>query len=188
MIVYNLTYPGDTVIFLDFDGPMLPARLHYEEFNSTIMFDPTASWQDDMALKRQVKFDVVMVNLINRWIQEANAKLVISSNWTKYSTFEEICEILEANGITCIDQIHDCWKTTKLSLWSRAEEIAHWLFINRGTVQNYIIIDDDATVLNDQRLIKEKVLLIDFFNGITWKQIFEGCEILGITDYKTILA
>ena len=185
--MYDLSLSGDVLLFLDFDGPLLPARMHYQEFNSTIMFDPEASWQDDHKKKLKIRFDPVIMNVINGWVSQTDAKVVISSNWTKYATFQQICQILEVNGFKHTKSIHESWKTTKLKSWSRADEIANWLFNHSGTYSNYLIIDDDNSVLNDDRIRKDKVLLIDFYNGLQWNQIFEGCEILGITEYEKIL-
>ena len=186
-MMYKCSLTGDVVIFLDFDGPLLPGRLHYQEFNSTIMFDVESHWQDDQALKRQVRFDPVMIHVLNRWIEHLDAKVVISSNWSKFATFEEICEILGANGFKHSDKIHDQWTTTKIKSWNRADEIANWLFNNLGKFSNYIIIDDDASVMHDSRLNPKKVLLIDFNDGLSFSQIFEGCEILGIVEYDKVL-
>lgn len=186
--MYNLSLHGDVVIFLDFDGPLLPARMHYEEFNSTIMFDPEASWQDSHAKKKKIRFDPVIISVLNGWIEQTNAKVVISSNWSKYATLQEISEYLSGNGFKHVLAIHDSWKTTKLKSWSRADEIANWLFNHAGTFSNYLILDDDNSVLNDERIRKDKVLLIDFYNGLQWGQIFEGCEILGITEYEKIIS
>lgn len=188
MTAFKLAYPGETIIFLDFDGPLMPARMHYHEANAPYLFQgPDHPWQDSHEIKKKLRFDPVIINVINKWVEISGAKVVISSNWTKYATFEELMEILEINGLQCGDNIHEQWKTTKLDSWSRSDEISHWLFNNMGNVQNYIIIDDDNVVLNDPRLDPKKVLLIDFYNGLTFHQIFEGCEILGITDYNEIL-
>lgn len=185
--MYKGSVTGDVIIFLDFDGPLLPARMHYEEFNSTVMHEPDQQWHDNFEIKKKIRFDPVMINVLNRWIAETNAKVVISSNWAKWSTLEQICVFLEGNGFKFCDNIHDQWKTPRIPSWTRADEISHWLFNNFGKFSNYMIIDDDDSVMNDQRLDKEKVLLIDFNDGLSFKQIFDGCEILGITEYDKVL-
>ena len=187
MTAFKTTYPGETVIFLDIDGPLIPARMHYHQDNAPFLTQgPEHPWQDHHEIKKNLKFDPVMVSLLNTWVELTDAKIVMSTAWTKYATFEEMMEILENNGIICGDRIHEQWKTTKLKSWSRSDEISNWLFNNMGKIQNYLIIDDDNSVINDHRLNPKKVLLIDFYNGMTFHQIFEGCEILGITDYSKI--
>lgn len=186
--MYKCSLTGDTIIFVDIDGPLLPARMHYDQSNAKILLNPKyadVSWQDDIKLKKQIKFDPVMISLINTWVEAVDAKIVMSTHWTKYSSLTEICAILEANGINH-EALHENWKTTKLKCWTRADEIAHWLFDNSSTFSNYLIIEDDDTVLNDVRINPNKVLLIDFYNGIRFDQIFQGYEILGITDYNNI--
>lgn len=181
--MFKLTLAGETVIFLDFDGPLLPARMHYEEFNSTIMFDDTMSWQDSHELKVKIRFDPVVISMLNRWVEQAPAKVVISSNWSKYASKEQIIEYLVGNGFKFPDQIHEDWCLHKHKSWSRGDEISHWLSNHRGEIKNYLILDDDFSVLNTDRLDDKKVLFIDFFDGMSWNQIFKGFEIFGITDY-----
>ena len=185
--MYKCSSTGDTILFLDFDGPLLPGRMHYESYNSTVMFDFEQKWHDDFEIKKHIRFDPVMINVLNRWIEHTDAKVVISSNWAKWSTFEQICVFLEGNGFAFCDNIHEQWKTPRIPSWTRADEISHWLFNNLGQFSNYMIIDDDISVINDKRLYKSKVLLIDFNDGLSFKQIFEGCEILGITEYDKVL-
>ena len=57
--------------------------------------------------------------------------------------------------------------------------------LSRGSF--HIIIDDDVSVMHDSRLNPKKVLLIDFNDGLSFSQIFEGCEILGIVEYDKVL-
>ena len=94
-------------------------------------------------------------------------------------------KILSGNGFDhAYTSLHEDWRTTKHKLWTRGEEISYWLSHYRGSIKNYLILDDDISVLNHPHLDPKKVILVDFFDGITWRQIFEGFEIFGIVDYK----
>lgn len=180
MTVYIPNLNGDNIIFVDFDGPLLPARMHYEGFNSTVMFDPADTWQSSQEIKRKIRFDPGAVGALNQWIDAANAKVVISSNWSKYATREQIIEILVGNGFLYPESIHEDWKTIKHKMWDRSDEICHWMSNHRNEIQNYIVLDDDESVVRNPRLDIEKVIFVDFFDGMTWKQIFQGFEIFGI--------
>lgn len=184
--MFRLNLTGDTIIFVDIDGPLLPARMHYAKANYDIVVgDMECSWQDDIEKKCRIQFDPCIINALNKWVEEAEAKIVLSTNWTKYSTKEEMQKILSLNGFDhAYTAIHADWKTTKHKAWTRGEEISYWLSHYRGAIKNYMILDDDISVLNHPHLDPKKVLLADFFDGITWRQIFEGFEIFGIVDYK----
>lgn len=184
--MFKLNFTGDTIIFIDFDGPLLPAKMHYSKANYDIIIgDLECSWQDDISKKKRIQFDPCAINAVNKWITASEAKIVLSTNWTKYSSKEELQEILAGNGFEhAYSALHDDWRTTKHRQWSRGDEISHWLSHYRGQIRNYMILDDDTSVLNHPHLDPKKVLLIDFYDGITWRQIFEGFEIFGITDYK----
>ena len=181
----DLVFDGDTIIFIDIDGPLLPARMHYQEDNINIIFKDEL-WFNSPKLKCGIKFDPVMSCLLNKWCQVTEAKFVISSSWTKYSTLEELVIIFKNNGIDIVPNLHKNWKTEKVHKWSRGAEIAQWLKENKGTVKNYLVLDDDDDVMSNEYLDKDKILLIDFFIGISFMQIFKGNEILGITDYSQI--
>ena len=184
--MFNLTLTGDTIIFVDIDGPLLPARMHFTKANHDIILgDVECSWQDDFEKKKRIQFDACIIYALNRWVEETEAKVVLSTNWTKYASKDEMQQILSINGFECVyTSLHQDWKTTKNKSWTRADEISYWLSHYRGKIKNYMILDDDTSVLNHPHLNPEKVLLADFFNGISWEQIFKGFEIFGLTDYK----
>lgn len=170
------------VIFIDIDGPFLPARMHYSN-NASFIFDLKQKWKSSFETRKSIIFDPVMCYILNQWIKITNSRIVFSTDWTKSCSKNELAEIFDRNGVNNLS-FHSNWKTTKnIDGYSRADEIAHWLSHNKDSYSNYLILEDDNSVLNHPSIDHSKVLLIDFLNGISWKQIFEGCEILGITDY-----
>jgi len=183
--MYRLSLDGTNVIFIDFDGPLLPARMHLVEPNRQILVDEECSWQDNHALKKQIKFDPVAISMLNRWLEKAEAKFVLSTNWTKYATMEELQEILSVNGLEgAYTAIHEDWKTVKHKQWSRADEISYWMSNHRGEISGYLMLDDDISIINHPHLDQKRAILVDFYNGIGWRQFFDGFEVFGITDYK----
>ena len=182
-MTYNLN--GETIIFLDFDGPLLPARFHFIPPNNEILMeDYTGEYQDSHEKKLKIKFDPVAIHALNRWTEVSDAKIVLSTHWSKYATKEQLIEYLKNNGFLYTDRIHEHWTTTKHKLWNRGDEISYWLSSHRGEIKNYLIFEDDFSVLNHPHIDPKKVILANFHNGISWEQIFEGFEIFGVTDYK----
>lgn len=186
--MYKLSLNGDNIIFIDFDGPLLPARMHFAFPNCNIVkseVDIESTWQDDHQKKRQIRFDPAIMNILNQLVEKADAKYVLSTNWTKYGTMGELQEILTLNGfLHAYSAIHEDWKTVKHKHWSRGDEISYWMSNHRNEVKGYLILDDDHSVLNHPHLDSKRVVLADFFEGVQWAQFFECFEIFGITDYK----
>lgn len=186
--MFKLSLTGTNIIFVDFDGPLLPARMHLVHPNNSIINlekDPECKWQDDPVIKQKIKFDSVAISVLNDWIDKANAKIVLSTNWTKYSTREELLNLLSSNGLNnAEDIIHDDWKTVKHKQWTRADEISYWMSNHRGEISGYLMLDDDISIINHPHLDPKRAILVDFFNGIQWNQVFEGYEVFGIIDYK----
>ena len=124
--MFRLNLTGETIIFVDIDGPLLPARMHYAKSNYDIVVgDMECSWQDDIEKKCRIQFDPCAVNALNKWVEEAEAKIVLSTNWTKYSTKKEMQKILSGNGFDhAYTALHEDWRTIKHKLWTRGEEIS----------------------------------------------------------------
>ncbi len=185
----NLAQTGETIIFVDIDGPLLPFRMHYHPQNISIMKNPNRQhWVGDdlFKMKRQLVFDPVMVHAINKWTEAAEAKIVMSTAWAEQFSYEQMVEIFDRNGIWT-DCIHDQWMTPRNPTWDRGSEISHWLFHNLGKIKNYLIIDDDISVLDAPGVRPDRVLLIDLNNGLRFDQLWTGCEILGLTQYDKVL-
>lgn len=182
---------GDTILFVDIDGPLLPFRLHYHPDNWELIQKKKANMHIPNAelfeIKRKLKFDPVMVHAINRWLDMTDGKIVFSTAWAEQFEKDQMLEIFRNNGID-VSSVHNQWMTPRCLQWDRGVEISHWLAMNKGTVKNYMVIDDDPSVLNAPGVRKQKVLLIDLVNGLQYHQLWDGCEILGITDYDRVFS
>ncbi len=117
------------VLFLDFDGPMLPHR----------------GWpiQDG---EKYDKFDPIAAATIARLCHVGKVKIVISSTWREDGR-SRIAEILGAAGINP-GYLHQDWRTMELKMGvkSRKMEIAVWLAKHKN-VHRYAILDDEKVDL-----------------------------------------
>ena len=125
------------IIFIDVDGPL--AWGTWNEGKVTI----TNGVEDFLIPYPWVKEDCAALQKI---CEETNAELVISSDWKKHFTFNQLKRIFWHYGITTrlvdITTHQDLWnKMSRSSLeHERALEVAKWARDNKIT--NWIAIDD----------------------------------------------
>ena len=125
------------IIFIDVDGPL--AWGTWNEGKVTI----TGGVEDFTIPYPWVKEDCEALQKI---CNETNAELVISSDWKKHFTFNQLKRIFWHYGITArlidITTHQDLWnKMSRSSLeHERALEIAKWVKDNK--ISNWIAIDD----------------------------------------------
>ena len=131
------------IIFIDVDGPL--AWTTWNDGKVTI-----GDGQDDFTIPYSwVKEDCEALQKI---CDETNAELVVSSDWKKHFTFNQLKRIFRHYGITTrlidITTHQDLWnKMSRPSAeWERAAEICKWVKDNK--VSNWISIDDMR--LNEQ--------------------------------------
>ena len=146
-------------IFLDFDGPMIPAKAFYlpSQTKPARLFDPCATG--------------MLLNIIS----ESNSKIVISSIHRKHG-YAEVCTTLIKNNIDP-SLLHIDWATTTLPNLTRSEEIQMWL--DDHQVDQYIAIDDE---LLDESIVSTKCCGYEGFSMVN----FLECKVmLGVYD-KTL--
>lgn len=112
------------ILFLDIDGPMIPAKAYFLPGQTRIVsvFDPCA------------------VGMLLKLISLTGAKIVISSVH-RYQGMRHIEHLFKLNGIP-IEHLHDDWHTTMDQSYSRSEEIQIWLDAH-PSIEPYIAIDDE---------------------------------------------
>ena len=140
------------VLFLDVDGVLNSIRSCYAYGGYPHTFDENC----------RSKFDWTAVSLIQRICRNSDVKVVISSTWRKFFTYQEIGEGLD---LPVIDS------TPELPGW-RGYEIKDWLD-RHPEVTEYAIIDDDSDMLPEQ---KPFFVHVDGRNGISYdnfKQLLE---------------
>lgn len=156
------------IIFLDIDGVL----------NS---IDSALAFRNDehlFLLNRKESLDPVSVGLLQHLCEETDAKIVISSTWRHLFTIDEFKGIFASygwedfpiTGCTTTDRIHP-------SSSKRGYEIQHWL--NNNAWKNYIILDDDSDMLDEQ---SEQFIHISNIHGFRSTHYCKALRIFGKPD------
>jgi hypothetical protein len=156
----------DRIVFLDFDGVMIPERAYWIEGQT----------------RPVTKFDPVAVSLINRLCKKASAKVVIVSSWRR-TTLASIPEDLKKHLITegikeeHIHEDHSC--PFKFSS-NKYSDVSFWLE-EHPWVKEYIIIDDD---LNNEVGSSHQGRIIDpdFLEGFIYKHYLRAEGLFGFKE------
>jgi hypothetical protein len=147
------------VIFLDFDGPLLPKRGFYHPDNQTVMprvYDPYA------------------IGMIEWCATKANAQYVISSTW-RGNGRGWIVSLLTENRIS-VDRLHPDWATPIFDKGSiRTLEILHWL-AKHPEVTQWVAIDD----MGDPKQLPNLIEVTEE-EGFLYSHFEKMCKILKIT-------
>lgn len=171
------------VIFLDFDGPLFPKKsLTYPENigeNSTIKCQA-------LDLHHSVKYwkmDSLCVKIIN-YLCSFGIPIVVTSSWANpiFHSEEHITNLFIANDIK--GKMHIDWNTNFHS-GNRIEQISKWLNEHPET-QDYVVFDDvfsgkvflDDNNFSGWSLNKDKIILVDFEEGISANNLSQAKEIL----------
>jgi hypothetical protein len=144
------------VLFLDFDGPMIPRRAHFLP-NQTLVVS---------------KFDPIAVALLNSVLDKTGAKLVISSTWGKLGK-DTVKPTLEENGISW-DKVHEDWVTPRKFTSTREMEIKMWLDRHRDTT-HWASLDDEKLELGGQNV---KVSFDDGMQMYHYHKLLELLEVI----------
>jgi len=186
----------DKVIFLDIDGPLLPAKQWFHPTNAELRREYGDSWWKEINkhpdFKDRVVMDPVAVEAFNLWQELGDAKIVLATNWRRWIDTDDIVYILERNGMRV--NLHDDFKTPAKFTSNRMQEIGMWMDDNPDTTG--IIVDDDADLMRyakwfndpdvsndldmDSWQRKLKLVEVDYSNGITMKNMTAGNQWLGI--------
>lgn len=146
------------VIFLDFDGPMLPIR---------------AYWLPTQTKPVVSIFDPVAVSLVNKLIEDSGAKLVISSTW-RFQGYDKVAETLQKNNIDPV-HLHTDWQTPSKMSSQRIHEIKWWLE-EHPEVTHYVAIDDiDLDVEFVPNAVKA-----DAYEGLSLENYLEARQFLDV--------
>jgi len=126
------------IIFIDVDGPL--AWGTWGDGKVTI-----SGGVEDFTIP--YSWDKADCDALQKICEETNADLVVSSDWKKHFTFNQLKQIFLHYGITAgrlidITTHQDLWnKLSRPSMeWQRASEIVKWVKDNK--ISNWISIDD----------------------------------------------
>lgn len=120
------------VIFVDIDGP-LSYDLCYGKIKVTDSLNLPYQWDQEEC------------DALAEIIRRTDAKVVISSDWKKYFSKEQLGQFFEFYGIpnTIIGVTHD--QKAKLSsdrTYDRAKQIADWVNDHVDEIETWVAIDD----------------------------------------------
>lgn len=119
------------ILFLDVDGVL----------NSEVYHKSASHSENDWS-----RFDPISVELIKKLIEEFSLQLVISSTW-RYGAVDRLMHELKKNKL--IEYLYHEWFTPVIHPAHRGTEIKLWLDLH-PEVTDYIIIDDDDNMLEEQ--------------------------------------
>jgi hypothetical protein len=148
------------VIFLDHDGVICLATEWGSRYKKQKAHFTDANPRQGLAQNGPVEvrfdnFNQSAVAVLNSIIEQTNAEIVVSSDWTRWATVEEMGEYYEAKGIikkpiAFTPDLNECtWYSEKVFVWSpkwdleqtRAVEIRQYL-IDHPEVTHWVAIDD----------------------------------------------
>jgi hypothetical protein len=150
------------VIFLDFDGPIIPRQSH------------------DNHRGKMEKAWPSCVAALNRITDATGAKIVISSSW-RYIGEENATILLRAWGVTgdvigiTTTELESRWTPDNL-VWQavvRGVEIQDWIDKN-PKCESFVILDDDA----DMAHLEPRLILTPFEVGLTESDADRAIEML----------
>lgn len=153
------------IIFLDIDGPLLPARAWVLPGNRVSRHTPV--------------FDPIAVSFVLRLIERSKGAIVVSSTWRARGE-QYIRDCFNANGLH-EKFLHDDWATpTGPTLnYHRKEQIAMWLQ-EHAEVTHYVCIDDID-------LESDNCVLVSFEDGMLLKHYRAATVLLDCEDKFVVL-
>lgn len=151
---------SNKVIFLDFDGPMIPLRAYHLP-NQTKPFVTV--------------FDPVAVSLVNKLAENHAAKIAVHSFWRRIKNdhVKDLKEHMLSQGIK-EEHLHDDWELDFRFSSSRWHDITSWLFHHPETT-NFCIIEDEACPDVD---LKPHHVPVDFDEGFIWTKFDQANRLL----------
>ena len=152
------------IIFLDIDGPLLPAKAYFHPKNKKT---PWSFW------------DPFAIAMIEELRGDIDGRYVISSTWA-IKGYERMKEILDEQGIST-EFLHEDWATPRKMSSSRATEIEWWLD-NHPEINKWIAIDDGVwnSSFEDEILQNGRVIEVDFDEGFSMKNYREALDFFGL--------
>lgn len=126
------TLTSHRILFLDIDG-VLNSEEYFKNCNNS---------RENFS-----RFDPSSVSLIKSLIEEFSLKIVISSTW-RYGAVDRLMHELKKNKL--LDNLYHDWFTPVIHPAHRGTEVKLWLDLH-PEVSDYVIIDDDNNILEEQK-------------------------------------
>jgi hypothetical protein len=119
------------ILFLDIDGVL----------NSEVYYKTTSHLENNSS-----RFDPLSVEFIKKLVEEFSLRIVISSTW-RYGAADRLMHELKNSKL--IKYLYHEWFTPVIHPAHRGTEIKLWIDLH-PEVTDYIIIDDDENMLEEQ--------------------------------------
>ncbi len=147
-------------MFLDFDGPIIPALSHAP-----------------ITRPLESKAWPACIRALNRITDTTAAKIVVSSTW-RWSGVEHVTRLLQSWGATAevigVTPILTATTDSGLAIEvERGREIGDWLLAH-PEVDSFVIIDDD----DDMGVFRNKLVQTPFATGLTERSADRAIQIL----------
>lgn len=163
-----------SVIYLDIDGVLATHKQYLIKKTSTSYLSEYNCYP----------YDGRCVKIFNDILEETDAEIILSSDWSLYYTLEQMDEIFKINGIIKSPYQIAHPKAFRLSAnaaLNRGFSIDEHLFFHQHEFSNYVIIDDlDITCYNDS-WSQERTVNYDNFVHCS-RGDFEGIKQTEIKD------
>lgn len=146
------------ILFLDLDGVLIT----------------TPSWKkDELAADGYSKFNDKCIEYLNVLLSKFDLDIYLSSTRRATKTIEEFNAIFNHRNIATTIT---AFLPENSNYVSRGEEIEN--FIQENQLIKYLIIDDDKSLMNCSSIIKENVVLTNYYEGFNAEKLREAIEML----------
>lgn len=169
------------VVFLDFDGPIFPEKIHLYPQNQGAVANDTCRKMDLHPYVMYWYADPFAIAVLNELRKVQPYKLVISSSWAddRLHQRHHIDDLLKVNNLEY--DMHEDWRTPRNPKLLRHQQIELWLNAHLEITRNYLILDDTksapdlffAKTYETTKIFRQRVFLAHEKDGFNYAQFDE---------------
>lgn len=144
----------EKILFLDIDGPVLPAR---------------ASFLPNQTSPYWKILDPVCVGMVNNICETTGRRIVVHSSWVKHQdNFPDgLYNWLVDQGLKP-ENFHADPLCKDIS-W-RYDRVTEWLG-RHPEIEDFVILDDEKPQTLDPQWVTDHLILVDYLNGLSWENM-----------------
>lgn len=127
-------------IFLDIDGVLTTLSESMDTDN--LLYWKDNSWAKNLNV--HYPFNEDCVKILNDILKETGAEIILSSDWRKHKTLEQLDIIFKNNGVikSPIDITPNYRNNYSNFEYARSVEIVHYIAENTIDINNIVVLDD----------------------------------------------
>ncbi len=127
-------------IFLDIDGVLTTISESMDTDN--LLYWKDNSWAKNLNV--HYPFNEDCVKILNDILKETGAEIILSSDWRKHRTLEQLDIIFKNNGVikSPIDITPNYRNNYSNFEYARSVEIVHYIVENTIDINNIVVLDD----------------------------------------------